>query len=210
MKLVISVRSQIDTKGAFKNGKLLVSNGEVDFNKYLKSCYTYLDLAYPKYYKMDRLSKLCFLCAEFLLHDCDQFRNYDREQISIVIENYHSSYITDQKHYNSIKERNNYFPSPSVFVYTLPNIMLGELCIRHHINGEASCFLFSKNDKNFLGNYIQSLFDNDNCKCCITGHVDYIDNSYNAELFLIEKKEMVAEHVAKFDKIFKPTKLCRN
>lgn len=202
MNLVITRRSQINTKGAFINGKLLVPRSDVEFDKYLKTCYTYLNLAYPKYYKMDRLSKLCFLSAEFLLDSYEQFRNYDREQITVVIENYHSSYRTDQKYYNSIKDINNYFPSPSVFVYTLPNIMIGELCIRHQIKGEASCFLFPTNGKSFLSTYIQSLFDNDNCKCCITGHVDYMEDSYNAELFLIEKREMVDKHIAKFDTIF--------
>jgi 3-oxoacyl-[acyl-carrier-protein] synthase-1 len=35
----------------------------------------------------------------------------------------------------------NYYPSPALFVYTLPNIVTGEIAIRHHIQGETSFYV---------------------------------------------------------------------
>lgn len=203
MKLVISNSSQLNEKGAFKNGNLVVPKQTNNTDKFFKQCYLHLNLSYPKYFKMDGLSKLCFLCAEFLTQNYLPFTKYNREQIGIILENYHSSLNADIKHQHSINDRENYFPSPSVFVYTLPNIMVGELCIRHKIMGEGSCFLFPKSNKTFIKNYIYSLFEKENYQCCITGFVDFTDKAFDASLFLIEKSENVANDITKFDTIFK-------
>ncbi|NJN25605.1 MAG: 3-oxoacyl-ACP synthase [Cyclobacteriaceae bacterium] len=200
MKLIISATSKITSEGAYQNGHLVVSNEHDEAGRFFKDCYTHLAITYPKYYKMDRLSQLCFLCAEFLLVGHDRFKDYDRGQIAVVIENYHASLVSDQKHQISISDRDNYFPSPSVFVYTLPNIMLGELCIRHQINGEATCLL--PENKDFFCKYIRALFDGGASECCIAGRVDFTDSAYGAELYLIENSAMVGQHIAKFESIF--------
>ena len=38
-------------------------------------------------------------------------------------------------------DKENYYPSPALFVYTLPNIVTGELAIRHQIYGETACYV---------------------------------------------------------------------
>ena len=44
----------------------------------------------------------------------------------------------------TITSADNYYPSPSLFVYTLPNIVTGEIAIRHKFYGET-CFYILEN-----------------------------------------------------------------
>ena len=202
MELVVTRISEIDAHGAKSNLDYMVENDRESFDVFTKNCYKRLNISYPKFYKMDRLSKLCFIGTEILLHDHKRFEQYDREKICVILENYHSSIDTDIKHFESIKSREEYFPSPAIFVYTLPNIMLGEICIRHHIQGESSCFLPQEGEKDFIKNYISALFLNENYDCCIAGKVDYFEEVYESKLYLIEKRDLVEKHILKFDSIF--------
>lgn len=202
MELVISRTSRIYPAGAWENEVFLLQNMSQQFDEFMKTCYKHLETSYPKYYKMDRLSKLCFIGTEILLRDYSRFFHYDRDKIAVILENQHSSIDADEKHLETIRDKSNYFPSPAMFVYTLPNIMIGEICIRHKIIGEGSCFLFADDGKHFMKEYILSLFRNENYQCCIAGSVDYLDEKYEANLYLIEKRELVEQHILKFDSIF--------
>ena len=62
----------------------------------------------------------------------------------MVFANSNSSLDVDIKHNASIADKEKYFPKPAVFVYTLPNIMLGELSIRHLLRGENIFFVSEK------------------------------------------------------------------
>lgn len=90
---------------------------------------------YPKFFKMDTLSRLGFIAAELLLKD---------EQVeSVILANRSASIKNDTDYLATIKE-GNYYPSPALFVYTLPNIVTGEIAIRHHIQGETSFYILDK------------------------------------------------------------------
>lgn len=204
MDLGIVAYSSIIPEGVFKNGKKIITNQEgLSFDLFAKEAYTALNPAYSKFFKMDELSKLAFLTSEVLLTENTLDHIDAREDIAVIIGNKHSSIASDQKHYHIYKDRDNYFPSPAVFVYTLPNIMLGEICIRHNINGENSCFLMDQFDTKFLFRYVTELFDNQNCQACISGWIDYSSPStYRAHLFLIEKRNKDRNFEGKFDENF--------
>ena len=78
-------------------------------------------------------------------------------------------------------------PSPSLFVYTLPNVMLGEMCIRHGIKGENSCFVNDGFDAQFQTNYVNSLLETDRAKVCISGWADYLNGEVQVFFMLVEK-----------------------
>ncbi|MFN6945332.1 MAG: hypothetical protein ACK4ND_10315 [Cytophagaceae bacterium] len=202
MTPVIAAYSEIHEKGVYKNGKLLLNNSsKAPFNVFARDIYQLLNPDYPKFFKMDDLCKLAFLAAEVLLSD-NPLSKTDPSDIALVLGNTNSSIASDMKHAESIKNRKNYFPSPAVFVYTLPNIMLGEICIRHQITGETTCFIMEKFDSGLLHQYVCNLFDTEDYKYCITGYVDYLENAYSAYLFLIEKGSD-SVYIDKFDKNFK-------
>src|ERR1700722_3309166 len=111
----------------YLNGRLLWESpppGPADF---LLSVYQHFGFQYPKFYKMDQLSKLGWLAAELLLSDGFDKADYRPEDIAIVLSNANASLDTDYKYFATVSG----IPSPALFVYTLPNIVIGEICIRH-------------------------------------------------------------------------------
>ena len=171
------------------NGEILFSAAPANFEGFSKAAYNHLQLNYLKFFKMDNLCKLALLCSEALLKNKALKKRYAPEDIALIISNSASSLDTDRKHSLSIKDRANYFPSPSVFVYTLPNILVGEICIRNNFKGENSFFIFDKFDADFMATQVKQLLDTSLAKVCITGWVDYDKEQADAFLCLIEKSE---------------------
>ncbi len=95
---------------------------------------------YPKFFKMDTLSRLGFVASELLLQK-EGSRFYPREDRAVILANRNGSIKNDRDYYETIRDRENYYPSPSLFVYTLPNIVTGEIAIRNHYYGETAFYL---------------------------------------------------------------------
>ncbi len=98
-----------------------------------------------------------------------------------MLSNANSSLDTDARYFATIND----IPSPALFVYTLPNIMIGEICIRHGFKGENAFFVFERFDPDFLEQYVSSLLNTGAATACICGWVDVLEESYRAELFLV-------------------------
>src|SRR3979490_833264 len=113
---------RISDQSVSRNGDPLFENSGTDLPAFLLSVYRHFELNYPKFYKMDNLSKLGWLAAEVLLKEGLQTGGYQAEEIGITLANANSSLDTDMKYFETVKE----IPSPALFVYTLPNIMIGE------------------------------------------------------------------------------------
>jgi hypothetical protein len=153
--------------------------------KYLKEVFKHLGGDYAKFYKMDRLCKLAYLASEFLLAS-GQHKKYSPEEVAMIFSNSNSSLYSDLKHQDSIADRKIYFPEPATFVYTLPNIMLGELSIRHNLKGENMFFVSEKFNSGVLNDFTKLLLRNGRHKACIAGWVDYTNTGLLAALFFIE------------------------
>ena len=102
--------------------------------------YRSLKVDYPKFFKMDGLSKLGFLASEMIFRD-DENRFVPDESTAVLCFNRSSSLDVDMQYQATIRENENYFPSPSLFVYTLPNIVTGEIVIRNNFWGETSFYI---------------------------------------------------------------------
>jgi hypothetical protein len=179
MKVI--AHSYIHPKGAFLNGERKVDSSQTDEN-YLKTIYIALGIDYPKFYKMDNLSKLTFL-ADFLLSDHFPSDMDQENKLQLIFANASSSQITDLKYKDSYLVQGN--PSPSLFVYTLPNILTGELSIRHKWYGENIFFIEEKFDAEFFIDQIQFSFDRGNTHC-LCGWVEAnVDGNEECFLFLV-------------------------
>ena len=99
--------------------------------------------------------------------------------------NSNSSLDNDLKYSDTLKD----IPSPSVFVYTLPNIVIGEICIRNNFKGEHAFFIQESFNAGFIAQQVANLLDNNNLQACICGWVDVLEQNYKATLFLIENKK---------------------
>ena len=164
----------------YKKGQIIFSNNEEDF---LFAVYKNFGLNYTRFYKMDALSKLGWLCAELLLQGYFKKENYKPFEIGLVFSNANSSLATDIKYLASLRET----PSPALFVNTLPNIVTGEICIRHGFKGENAFFIFEKFNPGFLFDYVYALMDKNLVQACICGWIEYLETGYKAALFLVEK-----------------------
>ena len=106
---------------------------------FFSAVYERLGVDYRKFYKMDALSKLGFLASEILLKDID--KESPKEDMGIVLFNRSSSLETDSRYQGTIRNKDDFFPSPAEFVYTLPNIVTGEIAIRNKITGETAFYV---------------------------------------------------------------------
>ena len=167
----------------YKDGQPVFENKEPDISDFLVSIYRYLDTQYPKFHKMDNLSKLGWLTNEVLLQEGFNASKYKPGDVGVVLSNASSSLDTDIKYYETAKD----IASPALFVYTLPNIVIGEISIRHKFKGENAFFIFENFDAAFIQQYVSNLVNNDILQCCICGWVEMLEDKYKAALFLIEK-----------------------
>lgn len=169
------------------NDQILFEDPDPDASAFLVQLYRYLDLVYPKFYKMDRLSQLGFLAAEILLDGHFDKTEYPADAVGIVLANAHSSLDTDIRYQESVLNR---AASPALFVYTLPNIVMGEICIRHQFKGENAFFIFEQYDIPFLNDYINRLLEEGDARAVIGGWVDIFQNRIDALLYLVEAKQV--------------------
>ena len=179
----ITASCVVENRTIYKNGKAVYISGALDAIDFLSSAYRHFDLQYPKFYKMDPLSRLGWIATEILLGPGWDTSIYRPQDIAIVLSNAHSSLDTDYRYNETIRD----IPSPSVFVYTLPNIMIGEISIRHGIKGESAFFLSPSFDPLLLAGYTRLLLRQDIAKAAIVGWVDLLGDDYKAALFLIER-----------------------
>ena len=129
-----------------KDSDRLFENKGADLSGLLLSAYQHFDLNYPKFYKMDNLSKLGWLTSEILLNGDFEKDRYKPEEVGLILANKNSSLDDDIKYWESVKD----VASPSLFVYTLPNIVIGEICIRNHFKGEHAFYIQDDFDADFI------------------------------------------------------------
>jgi hypothetical protein len=180
----ISATCMIRDRVVRKNGEPLFANNGAGMGEFLLSLYQYLGINYPRFYKMDTLSKLGWLAAEILMKDNFKPENYRPEEMGIVLSNANASLDTDMKYWESVNE----LASPSLFVYTLPSIVIGEISIRNNFKGESAFFVSERFDPDFMENYVRNLMEEHLLRACIYGWVDLLKEEGEAIMFLVENK----------------------
>jgi hypothetical protein len=167
-----------------KDNAVVFESAETTVQGFLTAAYQQLGEKYPKFYKMDNLSKLGWLGAEHLLAGGFDNSKYEAGEIGVVLSNANSSLDADLRYLESVKE----LASPALFVYTLPNIVIGEISIRHNLKGENAFFITEKFDAALLQQYVSSMMKNNILQACICGWIDVLKEDYSAALFLVEKQ----------------------
>lgn len=140
---------------------------------------------YPKYHKMDALSRLAFLATELLLSRSDVPQDSGR---ATILFNRTSSVVADRCHLGSIAKPGEFYPSPSVFLGTLPNIATGEIAIRHGYTGETSLYITYFRDEALMKKVVSSSFSLGGFRSLICGFVDCDrGDSFEADLKILVK-----------------------
>jgi hypothetical protein len=157
--------------------------GDAAVSSFLVAAYQQFNGNYPKFYKMDMLSKLGWLSAAVLLENDFRKEAYQADEVSVVLANANASLDTDIKYYDTITD----MASPALFVYTLPNIVIGEICIRHGFKGENAFFVTEQFETGCMQQYVSTLMQSPGNKACICGWVDVLNETYEAALYLVEQ-----------------------
>ena len=141
---------------------------------------------YPKFFKMDTLSKLGFVASELLLQAEGAPRFEPREDRAVIFFNRSASLQADTAYQATIQDPENFFPSPAAFVYTLPNIVTGEIAIRNKYFGETSFLVLEDRDENIMAREWQNAFQDPMTKSILGGWLDCTDeNHFEAKLYII-------------------------
>jgi len=142
---------------------------------------------YPKFFKMDELCKLGFIASELLLQ-AEGDRHQDSEDRAVILFNRSSSVTNDRKYQDTIQRPDDYFPSPALFVYTLPNIVTGEIAIRNGYYGETSFYVLDAYDEATIRATVEASFLDGMTQSAICGWLDCEDaDHFEASVYLIEK-----------------------
>ncbi len=183
MSNYILSHTKIKNNCLWHNGKLISKSDEtLNHAGLLEEVYKKLNLSYPKFFKMDGLSKLGILCAELILKDENVNEKFPKEKTAIVLSNRNSSLQTDMAYSKTMGS----FPSPALFVYTLPNIVTGEIAIKHKITGENAFFIEPKFNAEVLHNYTELLLKENDAAIC--GWLNIDEKTCEGFLYFVAKR----------------------
>jgi hypothetical protein len=145
--------------------------------------YEHLQCNYPKFFKMDKLCKWATVGAQYLFdHKDTLYAGTDKDKVALVLATAHGCLDVDKRYMETMS-----VPSPALFVYTLPNIMLGEICIRYGFRGEQLCMVSEGFDAQELYFNAHDLITNKGMEKCLCGWVDTNEDTYDVCLFWISK-----------------------
>jgi len=180
-----------------KNGKpFFKADPDASLSEFLKTIYKEEHLKYPKFFKMDSLSKLVYLGVELLTEG-----NIPDKKTALVFANSVSSLETDEAYAGTMGE----FPSPSLFVYTLPNIMLGEISIRHQLKSENIFLISEEFDPTIYLDYTKALFQQKKTDNVLCGWVNLHNNEYDVFLWQIARSGRTDFNEEELKKLYLPT-----
>ncbi len=170
------------------NGKLILKDEQASPDGFAERLYRHLNVSYPRFFKMDRMCKLGFISAEVLLAG---ERDIEPEKAALVLSNSHASLDTDVRYEESTAS----IPSPALFVYTLPNIVTGEISIRHKLKGENAFFVTARFDFNLIADYVEMVFAA-GASVCLAGWIDLMAGDTDVFLYLAKNSEGPIDHSA--------------
>ncbi len=183
----ITAYCQISADACAINGNVNVRKNDQSADTWFKQLYKELALDYPKFYKMDMLSQAGFLASEFIKKTFPELiSSYADDEIALLFANSESSADTDIRFKESYQDRKS--PSPSLFVYTLPNIVLGELAIRNKFYGENMFAVFPKFAPDFFLQYGEIMLTTGS-KAVLAGWVNILKGKVEVSVFLIEQNK---------------------
>lgn len=174
----------VESSRILLNDKEVYSLDSVDFQDFIRSAFKTVCAPNMKFYKMDSLSKLGYVASEVLLDGIE----YGEEDCGLILSGVYGSLDTDIRHQQIIDTETDASASPAVFVYTLPNVVEGEISIRHHIKGENTWFWSDDRTLSDVREYAVLSMSAQDMKYCIVGHIDFLNGRYFAKFELLVRR----------------------
>lgn len=158
---------------------------ELTFAVFIRQEFKKLGKTDMKFYKMSDLCKALYISVERLLAQEDLCEIAPQKR-AIVLSNRSSSLDSDMEHQKIVNQHLAEGASPAVFVYTLPNVAAGEMCIKHKIMGNNT-FYVENSESGFARLYAEQLIETDQADAVIYGWCEYLQGQYKVDIKLIKK-----------------------
>lgn len=174
----------VESGRILQDDKVVFTSQSDDFQDFIRSAFKTVCAPNMKFYKMDSLSKLGYVASEVLLDGIE----YGEEDCGLILSGVYGSLDTDIRHQQIIDTETDASASPAVFVYTLPNVVEGEISIRHHIKGENTWFWSDDRTLSDVREYAALSMSAQDMKYCIVGHIDFLNGRYFAKFELLVRR----------------------
>lgn len=201
IKTYITAFCKIENSEISLNGETIFHSEEVLFQDFSKKAYQQFELNYPKFFKMDNLSKIAFLASEIILKG--NLESETENNVALLFANKSSSLDTDVKYQKSISDKNEYFPSPAVFVYTLANICMGEISIKNQFKSENCFFIFDTFNSQFMADYGNLLLKTGKAEKVLCAWIELYQEEYQVFMCFVSKKGTLEYNQESLEKLYK-------
>ncbi len=155
-----------------------------NFKNNIKELFGSVSEPYMKFSKMDDYCKLGTTAVQLLLSKTNKLAQYSPYEISLIVNTDTGCIESDLAHLDNITAEE-YNSSPAIFVYTLPNVVAGEISIKNKIKGEGVTLVGKTNAPQTL---VKEFCYGTDSKVAIYLYVDKCGDSFSAEAILFEKQ----------------------
>jgi hypothetical protein len=184
---VITAFCRLTENACFVNEALVCTRDQASTESWFKQIYKQQELVYPKFHKMDALSQAGFLASELVKRVSPALlTQYQDDEIALLFGNSSSSAETDLRFQASYQEHG--APSPALFVYTLPNIVLGEIAIFNKWYGENLFVVLPKFAPEFFVANIRILLSTGS-RAALCGWLEVTGDKVDVFVFLVEETD---------------------
>jgi len=201
IKTYITAHCKIEKNQISLDGEEIFHSEDLSFQDFSKKAYQQLELNYPKFFKMDNLSKLAFVASEIILEG--NLESEIENNVALLFANKSSSLDTDVKYQKSISDKNEYFPSPAVFVYTLANICMGEISIKNRFKSENCFFIFDAFNSQFMADYGNLLLKTGKAEKVLCAWTELYQEEYQVFMCLVSKEGNLENTAENLEKLYK-------
>lgn len=185
----INAYCRIDNQQVIVNGQCVLPCDDSDPKMWAGSIYRWLGIQYPKFFKMDTLCKFGFLASELIMKQLTLSPEEPKKDWAMLCLNACSSIDTDRHYQTTIQNADNYYPSPSVFVYTLANIVTGEIAIRHKLMGESSTYIFDTLNPDTLCALVNNAIGENRANNALCGWINYDSGVCDVMMFAVSAQK---------------------
>jgi 3-oxoacyl-(acyl-carrier-protein) synthase len=151
-----------------------------DFKTYIKGLFASVSEPYMKFSKMDDYCRLGTTAVQLLLDKVGGLSQYDPYEIALIVNTDTGCIESDLAHWDNITA-DEYVSSPAIFVYTLPNVVAGEICIKNKFKGEGVTLVGNTDDPKTI---VERFCGGTDTKAAIYLYVDKCDDKFSAKSIL--------------------------
>lgn len=161
-------------------------SSEQPFSEFIRSEFKSFGESNMKFYKMSDMCKALYVAVEHLLN-IESFNEIEPLRRAVVLANRSASLDADIVHQQIINKHLTESASPAAFVYTLANVAIGEICIRHKVQGE-NIFFVEAEDSGLAERYATNLIEHNHADGVICGWCEYLKGKWNINIKLLKNK----------------------